>query len=58
MTLYIILFVLATCVLMLLTIPFAMLLAEVEDLWENIRFWAIVAAIWAAVWFAVSWGAK
>ena len=28
MTLYIILFVLATCVLMLLTIPFAMLLAE------------------------------
>ena len=52
----IILFLLATCVLMLLTIPFAMLLAEVEDLWENIRFWAIVAAIWAAVWFAVSWG--
>lgn len=56
MTLTIILFLLATCVLMLLTIPFAMLFAEMEGIWENIRFWAIVAAIWAAVWFAVSWG--
>lgn len=56
MTLPIILFILATLVLMLLTIPFAMLLDETEGLWVNIKFWAVVAAAWALVWFAVSWG--
>ena len=56
MTLEIILFLMATCVLLLITIPFAMLIVEMEGIWENIRFWVIVAAIWAAVWFAVSWG--
>ncbi len=56
MTLAIILFLLATAVLMLVTIPFAMLLGELEDLWPNIRFWSIVAAAWAAVWFAVGYG--
>ena len=56
MTLEIILFLLATCVLLLVTLPFAMLVSEMEGIWENIRFWAIVAAVWAAVWFAVSWG--
>ena len=56
MTLPIILFILATLVLMLLTIPFAMLLDETEGLWVNIKFWSVVAAAWALVWFAVSWG--
>jgi hypothetical protein len=56
MTLTIILFLMAAAVLMLITIPFVMLMAEVEGLWENIKFWTIVAAIWAGVWFAVSWG--
>jgi hypothetical protein len=56
MTLAIIIFLLATAVLMLITIPFVMMLAEIEDLWANIRFWAIVAAAWAVVWFTVSYG--
>ncbi len=53
MTLAIVLFLLATVVMLLLTIPFVMLISEVEDLWSNIKFWAIVAAAWAAVWFAL-----
>ncbi len=56
MTIAIILFLLATAVLMLVTIPFAMLFGELEDLWPNIRFWSIVAIAWATVWFAVSYG--
>jgi hypothetical protein len=56
MTLAIIIFLLATAVLMLITIPFVMMLAEIEDLWANIRFWAVVAAAWAVVWFTVSYG--
>lgn len=56
MTLAIIIFLLATAVLLLVTMPFVMLLAEVEDLWANIRFWAVVIASWAVVWFAVSYG--
>jgi hypothetical protein len=56
MTLAIVLFLLATVVMLLLTIPFAMLLGEVEGLWENICFWAIVVLAWASVWFAVSYG--
>lgn len=52
----IILFLMATCVLLLITLPFAMLFAEMEGIWENIKFWALVAAAWAFVWFAVSWG--
>lgn len=56
MTLAIIIFLLATAVLMLLTIPFAMMISEMEDLWVNIRFWAVVIASWAVVWFAVSYG--
>lgn len=54
MTLAIILFLLALCVMLLLTIPFAMMISEIEDLWVNIRFWAIVVAAWALVWFAIS----
>jgi hypothetical protein len=56
MTLAIVLFLLATVVMLLLTIPFVMLISEVEDLWPNIRFWAVVVAAWAVVWFAVSYG--
>lgn len=56
MTLAIILFILATLVLALVTIPFAMMISEMEDLWVNIKFWAVVAAAWAVVWFAVSYG--
>lgn len=56
MTLAIILFLLATAVLALLTIPFAMLISELEDVWVNIKFWAVVIAAWVAVWFAVSYG--
>jgi hypothetical protein len=54
MTLAIIIFLLATAVLMLITIPFVMMLSEVEDLWPNIKFWAVVAAAWAIVWFTLS----
>ncbi len=53
MTLAIVLFLLATVVMLLLTIPFVMLISEVEDLWSNIKFWAIVVAAWVAVWFAL-----
>lgn len=56
MTLAIVLFLLATVVMLLLTIPFVMMLSEVEDLWPNIKFWAVVIAAWAIVWFAVSYG--
>jgi hypothetical protein len=56
MTLAIIIFLLATAVLMLITIPFVMMIAEIEDLWPNIKFWSVVAAAWAVVWFAVSYG--
>jgi len=56
LTLAIVLFLLATVVMLLLTIPFVMLISEVEDLWPNIRFWAVVVAAWAVVWFAVSYG--
>ena len=56
MTLAIIIFLLATAVLMLITLPFVMMLAEIEDLWPNIKFWSVVAAAWAVVWFTVSYG--
>jgi hypothetical protein len=56
MTLAIIIFLLATAVLMLITIPFVMMISEIEDFWANVRFWAVVAAAWAVVWFAVSYG--
>ncbi len=57
MTLAIVLFLLATVVMLLLTIPFVMMIAEVEeDFWANLRFWAVVALAWASVWFAVSYG--
>ena len=53
----IIIFLLATAVLMLITIPFVMLMVETRDeLWTNIKFWSVVAASWAVVWFAVSYG--
>lgn len=55
MTLTIILFLLATAVLMLITIPFVMLISEMDDLWANLKFWAVVIAAWAAVWFAISY---
>ena len=54
MTLTIILFLLATAVLMLITIPFVMLISEMDDLWANLKFWAVVALAWAAVWLAIS----
>jgi len=57
MTLAIIIFLLATAVLLLVTIPVVMMLLEVEDLWPNVKFWAVVAASWVAVWFAVIYGA-
>lgn len=56
MTLAIIIFLLATAVLLLVTLPFAMMIAEIEGLWGNIMFWSVVAAAWAVVWFAVSYG--
>ena len=54
MTLAIIIFLLATAVLLLVTIPFVMMISEMEDIWSNIKFWAVVAAAWAVVWFTVS----
>jgi hypothetical protein len=57
MTLAIIIFLLATAVLLLVTIPFVMMISEMEDFWANLRFWAVVATSWAVVWFAVSYGA-
>ena len=56
MTLAIVLFLLATAVLLLVTIPFVMMISELEDFWVNVRFWAVVALAWAVVWFAVSHG--
>jgi len=56
MTLAIIIFLLATAVLLLVTIPFVMMISEIEDIWSNIRFWLVVATAWAVVWFAVSYG--
>ncbi len=56
LTLAIIIFLLATAVLLLVTIPFVMLISETEDFWVNVRFWAVVIASWAVVWFAVSYG--
>jgi hypothetical protein len=57
MTLAIIIFLLATAVLMLVTIPFVMMILKIDDeFWVNIRFWAVVATSWAVVWFAVSYG--
>jgi hypothetical protein len=57
MTLAIIIFLLATAVLLLVTIPFVMMIFEIEhDIWVNIRFWSVVVAAWAVVWFAVSYG--
>jgi hypothetical protein len=53
----IIIFLLATAVLLLVTIPFVMLMVETRDeLWTNIKFWSVVAAAWAVVWLAVSYG--
>ncbi len=53
----IIIFLLATAVLLLVTIPFVMLMVETRDeLWTNIKFWLVVAAAWAVVWLAVSYG--
>ena len=56
--LYIILFLLATCVVALLAVPLTMLIAPNDwpDIWANIKLWSVVAAIWAVVWFAVSYG--
>jgi hypothetical protein len=54
----IIIFLLATAVLLLVTIPFVMMILEIdENFWANVRFWLVVAAAWAVVWFAVSYGA-
>ena len=53
----IIIFLLATAVLLLVTIPVVIMILEGEDVWPNVKFWAVVAASWAVVWFAVSYGA-
>lgn len=57
MTLAIILFLLATCVVMLLAIPLTMLIAPKEwpELWVNIKFWAVVITACAVISFAVSY---
>ena len=52
----IIIFLLATAVLLLVTIPVVIMILEGEDLWPNVRFWAVVAASWVVVWFAVIYG--
>lgn len=57
MTLAIILFLLATCVVALLAIPLTMLIAPDAwpDIWVNIKFWFIVVACWTGViWVAMS----
>lgn len=58
LTLAIILFLLATCVVALLASPLTMLIAPHDwpDIWVNIKLWSVVAAVWAAVWFAVGYG--
>lgn len=39
----------------LLLLPLSIMIAEMEqDMWVNVRFWAVIAAIWAAVWIVVS----
>ena len=56
MTLYIILFLLATCVVALLAVPLTMLIAPNDwpDIWANVKFWFVVAACWAGVlWVAM-----
>lgn len=57
MTLAIILFLLAVTVIMLLTIPLAMMVAPKEwpELWVNIKFWAVVITACAVISFAVSY---
>lgn len=52
----IVIFLLATAVLLLITIPFVMMISEIEDLWVNIKFWVVVFVAWLVVWFAVSYG--
>lgn len=52
MTLAIILFLLATCVVALLAIA----PNDWPDIWANIKLWSVVVAAWAMVWFAVSYG--
>jgi hypothetical protein len=52
----IIIFLLATAVLLLITIPFVMMISEIEDLWPNLKFWGVVVAAWTLVWLAVSYG--
>ena len=49
MALAVVLFLLAAAALVLLTSPFAMLVSELEDVWVNLKFWAVVIAAWAAV---------
>lgn len=57
MTLAIIIFLLATAVLLMVTLPFVMMIFKIEhDIWMNIKFWSVVVASWAVVWFAVSYG--
>jgi hypothetical protein len=54
--LYIILFLLATCVVALLAVPLTMLIAPDDwpDIWANIKFWGIVVACWVGVaWVAM-----
>lgn len=48
-----ILFILAIAVLLLITLPFAMMFAKMEGIWENVKFWFIVLAVWVGVWFAL-----
>lgn len=58
MTLTIILFFLAITVIMLLTIPFAMLIYREDwpEVWVNIKFWSVVVACWVGVVWVVMYG--
>lgn len=55
--LYIILFLLATCVVALLAVPITMLIAPDDwpDIWANIKFWSIVVACWVGVLWVVTY---
>jgi hypothetical protein len=55
MTLTLFLFLLGLAGVLLVSLPLSIMIAEMEhDMWINIRFWAVVAAMWAAVWVVMS----
>lgn len=56
MTLAIVLFLLATAVLLLLVVPLSVVVSEMEELWPNIKFWSVVIVAWTGVWIVASYG--